>query len=173
MRPRIQIEAKEKNISQQQARQNALKLLDEIAANYSDATIRVADRVLTWLWNKLYNGIDIKFSEQVNELTDKGHEIIYMPCHRSHMDYLLLTYSIYHLGLVPPHIAAGINLNFFPAGGVFRRSGAFFIRRSFAGNKLYSSVFNRLGCARPVRILERLFLSASTLLSMRSCSSHD
>ena len=56
------------------------------------------------------------------------------------MDYLLLTYSIYHLGLVPPHIAAGINLNFFPAGGIFRRSGAF-IRRSFAGNKLYSSVF--------------------------------
>lgn len=137
----IQIEAKEKNISQEQARQNALKLLDEIAANYSDATIRVADRVLTWLWNKLYNGIDIKFSEQVHELTDKGHEIIYMPCHRSHMDYLLLTYSIYHLGLVPPHIAAGINLNFFPAGGIFRRSGAFFIRRSFAGNKLYSSVF--------------------------------
>ncbi|MEI8676858.1 glycerol-3-phosphate 1-O-acyltransferase PlsB [Pseudoalteromonas sp. Hal040] len=137
----IQIEAKEKNISQEQARQNALKLLDEIAANYSDATIRVADRILTWLWNKLYNGIDIKFSEQVHELTDKGHEIIYMPCHRSHMDYLLLTYSIYHLGLVPPHIVAGINLNFFPAGGVFRRSGAFFIRRSFAGNKLYSSVF--------------------------------
>ena len=33
-----------KNISQAQARQNALKLLDEIAANYSDATIRVADR---------------------------------------------------------------------------------------------------------------------------------
>lgn len=137
----IQTEAKEKNISHEQARQNALKLLDEIAANYSDATIRVADRVLTWLWNKLYNGIDIKYTEQLHDLTNKGHEIIYMPCHRSHMDYLLLTYSIYHLGLVPPHIAAGINLNFFPAGGIFRRSGAFFIRRSFAGNKLYSAVF--------------------------------
>ncbi|MGO2074137.1 MAG: glycerol-3-phosphate 1-O-acyltransferase PlsB [Pseudoalteromonas sp.] len=137
----INDEAKSKKISQQQARQNALKLLDEIAANYSDATIRVAERVLTWLWNKLYNGIDIKHTEQLHDLTNKGHEIIYMPCHRSHMDYLLLTYSIYHLGLVPPHIAAGINLNFFPAGGIFRRSGAFFIRRSFAGNKLYSAVF--------------------------------
>lgn len=137
----IQTEANEKNISHEQARQNALKLLDEIAANYSDATIRVAERVLTWLWNKLYNGIDIKYTDQLHDLTNKGHEIIYMPCHRSHMDYLLLTYSIYHLGLVPPHIAAGINLNFFPAGGIFRRSGAFFIRRSFAGNKLYSAVF--------------------------------
>lgn len=137
----IQDEAKAKNISQAQARQNAVKLLNEIAANYSEAMIRVAERFLTWLWNKLYNGIDIKYTEQIHELTNKGHEIIYMPCHRSHMDYLLLTYAIYHQGLVPPHIAAGINLNFFPAGGIFRRSGAFFIRRSFAGNKLYSAVF--------------------------------
>ena len=137
----IQDEAKAKKISQTEARQNAIKLLDEIAANYSEAMIRVADRFLTWLWNKLYNGIDIKHTEQLHELTNKGHEIIYMPCHRSHMDYLLLTYSIYHLGLVPPHIAAGVNLNFFPAGSIFRRSGAFFIRRSFAGNKLYSAIF--------------------------------
>jgi len=137
----IQDEAKAKNITPVEARKNALKLLDEIAANYSEAMIRVGERILTWLWNKLYNGIDIKYTEQIHELTNKGHEIIYMPCHRSHMDYLLLTYAIYHQGLVPPHIAAGINLNFFPAGGIFRRSGAFFIRRSFAGNKLYSTVF--------------------------------
>lgn len=43
--------------------------------------------------------------------------------------------------LVPPHIAAGINLNFWPAGPIFRRLGAFFIRRTFKGNKLYSTVF--------------------------------
>ncbi len=134
-------EAKSKGLSHEEARQNALDLLDEIAANYSDAMVRVADRILTWLWNKLYNGIDVRYADQVRELTDKGHEIIYVPCHRSHMDYLLLTYVIYHQGLVPPHIAAGINLDFFPAGPIFRRSGAFFIRRSFSGNKLYSAVF--------------------------------
>ncbi|EPY1491253.1 glycerol-3-phosphate 1-O-acyltransferase PlsB, partial [Klebsiella michiganensis] len=66
---------------------------------------------------------------------------VYVPCHRSHMDYLLLSYVIYHQGLVPPHIAAGINLNFWPAGPIFRRGGAFFIRRTFKGNKLYSTVF--------------------------------
>ncbi|MDU1084844.1 MAG: glycerol-3-phosphate 1-O-acyltransferase PlsB, partial [Leclercia adecarboxylata] len=38
-------------------------------------------------------------------------------------------------------IAAGINLNFWPAGPIFRRLGAFFIRRTFKGNKLYSTVF--------------------------------
>ncbi|MBD1582372.1 glycerol-3-phosphate 1-O-acyltransferase PlsB [Pseudoalteromonas sp. S16_S37] len=134
-------EAKSKGLSYEEARLNAQELLDEIAANYSDAMVRVGDRILTWLWNKLYNGIEVKYAERVHQLADKGHEIIYVPCHRSHMDYLLLTYVIYHQGLVPPHIAAGVNLNFFPAGGIFRRSGAFFIRRSFAGNKLYSAVF--------------------------------
>ncbi len=39
------------------------------------------------------------------------------------MDYLLLSYVLYHQGLVPPHIAAGINLNFWPAGPIFRRLG--------------------------------------------------
>ncbi|MEI5639909.1 MULTISPECIES: glycerol-3-phosphate 1-O-acyltransferase PlsB [unclassified Pseudoalteromonas] len=134
-------EAKVKGLSQEEARLEAMELLDEIAANYSDAMVRVADRALTWLWNKLYNGIEVNNSEKVQALADKGHEIIYVPCHRSHMDYLLLTYVIYHQGLVPPHIAAGVNLNFFPAGPIFRRSGAFFIRRSFSGNKLYSAVF--------------------------------
>uniref|UniRef100_UPI003BA1BF9C glycerol-3-phosphate 1-O-acyltransferase PlsB n=1 Tax=Aeromonas sp. 604176 TaxID=2712052 RepID=UPI003BA1BF9C len=55
--------------------------------------------------------------------------------------YLLLSYVIYHQGMVPPHIAAGINLNFWPAGPIFRHGGAFFIRRTFKGNPLYSTVF--------------------------------
>jgi glycerol-3-phosphate O-acyltransferase len=77
----------------------------------------------------------------VRALAQNGHEIIYVPCHRSHMDYLLLTYVIYHQGLVTPHIAAGINLNFRPVGGILRKAGAFYLRRSFAGNKLYTAVF--------------------------------
>jgi len=57
------------------------------------------------------------------------------------MDYLLLSYVILQEGLVMPRIAAGINLNFWPAGPIFRKGGAFFIRRSFAGNRLYSTIF--------------------------------
>ena len=53
-----------------------------------------------------------------------GHETVYVPCHRSHMDYLLLSYVLYHEGMVPPHIAAGINLNFFPAGPIFAVAAA-------------------------------------------------
>ncbi|MDP4535649.1 glycerol-3-phosphate 1-O-acyltransferase PlsB [Alkalimonas collagenimarina] len=134
-------EAKTHSITKAAARQRVRKLVLEIAADYRESTLRVGDRVLSWLWNKLYHGLSINHSKQLQELAQKGHEIVYVPCHRSHMDYLLLSYVIYHQGLVPPHIAAGINLNFWPAGPIFRRGGAFFIRRSFSGNKLYSTVF--------------------------------
>lgn len=139
-------EAKSKHISINQARTNAHKLLLEIAADYRSSTLRVADRVLSWLWHKLYTGIKINNADVLRDLAQKGHEIVYVPCHRSHMDYLLLSYVIYQQGLVPPHIAAGINLNFWPAGTIFRRGGAFFIRRSFSGDKLYSAVFREYLC---------------------------
>src|SRR5690606_4352654 len=70
-----------------------------------------------------------------------GSELVYVPCHRSHIDYMLLAYVIYRQGLAPPHIAAGINLNLPIVGRVLRRGGAFFIRRSLHGNALYGAVF--------------------------------
>lgn len=134
-------EARSKKISEEKAQKRAQGYLEEIAADYREGLIRIGDRVMTWLWNRLYNGIDVRHASVVRKLAQDGHEIIYVPCHRSHMDYLLLSYVIYKEGLVPPHIAAGVNLNFWPAGPIFRRGGAFFIRRSFRGNKLYSTVF--------------------------------
>ncbi|MCL2915192.1 glycerol-3-phosphate 1-O-acyltransferase PlsB [Shewanella corallii] len=134
-------EASSKQISESEAKARAIEYMDEIAADYSDSLVRIAERTLTWLWNKLYKGINIRGAEQIRQLHHDGHEIVYVPCHRSHMDYLLLSYILYFQGMVPPHIAAGINLNFWPAGPMFRRGGAFFIRRSFNGNKLYTAVF--------------------------------
>jgi len=134
-------EARSKNISPAAARDEALKLLEEIAADYRESTLRVGDRLLSWLWKKLYTGIKINNAGLIRDLAQRGHEVVYLPCHRSHMDYLLLSYVIYQQGLAAPHIAAGINLNFWPIGKFFRRGGAFFIRRSFSGHKLYSAVF--------------------------------
>ncbi|CAM3104578.1 glycerol-3-phosphate 1-O-acyltransferase PlsB [Vibrio mytili] len=133
--------AKSKNISIDKARKEAHDIMDEIAADFSYSLVKNGDRVLGWLWNKLYQGLHINNASTVRRLAQDGHEIVYVPCHRSHMDYLLLSYVLYNEGMVPPHIAAGINLNFFPAGPIFRRGGAFFIRRSFKGNKLYSTIF--------------------------------
>ncbi|WP_435928180.1 glycerol-3-phosphate 1-O-acyltransferase PlsB [Dryocola sp. BD613] len=137
----VEDEARSKKISHEKAQQNAVALMEEIAANFSYEAIRLTDRVLGLTWNRLYQGINVHNAERVRQLAHDGHEIVYVPCHRSHMDYMLLSYVLYHQGLVPPHIAAGINLNFWPAGPIFRRLGAFFIRRTFKGSKLYSTVF--------------------------------
>ncbi|OBX04573.1 glycerol-3-phosphate acyltransferase [Gallibacterium genomosp. 3] len=134
-------EMSSKKISQEKAEQEARKILEEIAANFNYSSLRVADRFLRWLWNKLYQGISVEHADRVRKLALEGHEIVYVPCHRSHIDYLLLSYVLYHQGLVPPHIAAGINLNFWPVGSMFRSWGAFFIRRTFKGNRLYSTIF--------------------------------
>ncbi|MEI6895983.1 MAG: glycerol-3-phosphate 1-O-acyltransferase PlsB [Psychromonas sp.] len=116
--------------------------LNEISANFSYSFLRVFRLFLKGLWNFIYQGIEVHHSEAVRQACQSGAEIIYMPCHRSHMDYLLISYSLFEQGLVPPHIAAGVNLNFFPIGSIFRRSGAFFLRRSFKDNPLYTQVFN-------------------------------
>ncbi|UUM30738.1 glycerol-3-phosphate 1-O-acyltransferase PlsB [Vibrio japonicus] len=137
----IEDESKAKNISIEKARKEAQDIMDEIAADFSYSLVKNGDRILSWLWNRIYQGLNINNASTVRKLAQDGHEIVYVPCHRSHMDYLLLSYVLYHEGMVPPHIAAGINLNFFPAGPIFRRGGAFFIRRSFKGNKLYSTIF--------------------------------
>ena len=72
-----------------------------------------------------------------------ANEVVYVPCHRSHMDYLLLSYVIYQSGYAIPHIAAGVNLDLPIIGRILRQGGAFFIRRSFAGNALYTTVFTK------------------------------
>ena len=128
-------------ISLEKAQKRAHGYMDEIASDFSYRLIRLGESFLGWLWNKLYRGLSVNGAEKVRQLAQEGHEIVYVPCHRSHMDYLLLSYVIYHQGMVPPHIAAGINLNFWPAGPIFRHGGAFFIRRTFKGNPLYSTVF--------------------------------
>ena len=113
----------------------------EIAADVSYPAIRTMNRVLTRLWNQLYDGIEVSGLERLQSVAD-GHELVYVPCHRSHIDYLLLSYILYGHGFSLPHIAAGINLKLPVVGGLLRRGGAFFLRRTFAGNKLYAAVFN-------------------------------
>ena len=119
---------------------NARKYAFEIAANYSYAFVRVAYFALTWFWNRIYDGVDLRHFRGFQKLAP-DYEVIYVPCHRSHIDYLLVSYFVYINGLVPPHVAAGVNLNLPVLGHFLRMGGAFFLRRSFRSQKLYSAVF--------------------------------
>jgi glycerol-3-phosphate O-acyltransferase len=133
-------EMRAKGISRREALKIAQDYVDEIAANYSHIFIAVIARSLTWFWTRLYDGVELHHFEKVQSVVD-GNEIVYVPCHRSHIDYLLLSYAIYYRGYVVPHIAAGINLNMPLVGRFLRKGGAFYMRRSFKGNALYTMVF--------------------------------
>ncbi|WP_136247479.1 glycerol-3-phosphate 1-O-acyltransferase PlsB [Halomonas borealis] len=113
----------------------------EIAANMSYPVLRFLDGLLGRLWHRLYDGIDLRGLERIKALAGR-HTLVYVPCHRSHIDYLLLSYVLYEQGLMPPHIAAGRNLNMPLVGPLLRRGGAFFLRRSFRGQPLYARVFD-------------------------------
>jgi len=112
----------------------------EIAADYSHPVVRSASFLLTPVWNRIYRGVLVHHLDRLKQAAP-GHEVVYVPSHRSHMDYLLLSYLLYTRGIVPPHIFAGINLNLPVIGTLLRKGGAFFARRSFRGNALYSAVF--------------------------------
>lgn len=135
----ITLESERSNIPAAQAESMAVGYLDEILSDYSYPAMRVFDMGLTWLWTQLYDGIEVHHFQTVRELAE-DYEIIYAPSHRSHIDYLLLSFVVYKRGLMVPYIAAGDNLNLPVLGQLLRGGGAFFIRRSFKGLQLYSAV---------------------------------
>ena len=125
----------------EKAERKARDYVLEIAADVSPITIRMIERFLHWLWHRIYDGIELNHMEHLHDLA-REKELIYVPCHRSHFDYLLLGYIMYKEGLHLPHVAAGVNLNIPIVGGILRRGGGFFLRRSFKGNRIYAAVFD-------------------------------
>jgi glycerol-3-phosphate O-acyltransferase len=56
----------------------ARRYANEIAANYSYTTVRVMERLLTWLWNRLYDGVEVGGIERLKAVA-AGNEVIYVP----------------------------------------------------------------------------------------------
>jgi glycerol-3-phosphate O-acyltransferase len=113
----------------------------EISSDFNIFYLNIFDRLLTWLWQGLFEGIvwDEEGFEKVREAGQRGN-LIFIPCHKSHIDSMILTHLIFQHHLHPPRIAAGKNLSFWPLGHFSRKLGAFFIRRRFLGGKLYLEV---------------------------------
>ena len=100
---------------------------------------RGADRDRQRLFRRLFQRIEARGLEKVAEHARK-HPVVLVPSHRSYFDFLILSWLFYANYLVPPHIAARENMAFGPFGFLFRRAGAFFMRRSF-DDPLYKEVF--------------------------------
>jgi glycerol-3-phosphate O-acyltransferase len=113
----------------------------EISADPNVFYISAMHRLASWMSQQLFEGIafDTQGFERVREASRRGN-LIFVPCHKSHLDYLILNNLIFQHHMPSPRIAAGKNLSFWPVGAIFRGSGAFFIRRRFLGGKLYAEV---------------------------------
>lgn len=119
----------------------AFSLLHELQATPNMSAVMGLGALFHRVFNHIYAGIDYDPAEldRLREAAKEG-TLVLLPSHKSHIDYLVLSYVFHQRNLQIPLIAAGDNLNFFPLGAVFRRGGAFFIRRSFKGDRLYQAV---------------------------------
>ncbi len=134
--------AAKKNIPLYKVNKKAAGYIKEIAANYNLRVINFASWLLTWIFKNIFEDLVVN-QDEINRMREKSTKapLVLVPCHKSHLDYLLLPYVMFKNNMPCPHIAAGKNLSFWPLGPLFRRAGAFFIRRTFKGAELYSKVF--------------------------------
>ncbi|MBT7610872.1 MAG: hypothetical protein HN576_14010 [Bacteriovoracaceae bacterium] len=131
--PKIVERMKEKGVG----KDKVLKNLNEIKAEFSEKYIKTFETILDSTLGKLYDGLyfnenNIDFEKLVEE-----NSVVLVPNHQSHADYLAINYLVYKNYRFPLYVAGGSNLNIFPIGPLFRKSGCFFIRRSFANDILY------------------------------------
>jgi glycerol-3-phosphate O-acyltransferase len=136
-------QAKSRNEPLHEIRKHADGFIDEIAARYNHFFLSVIAKPTGWILNTMFDGtvVDKEGLQRIKFMSQKG-PLILIPCHKSHIDYLILSYELYQNNMPCPHIAAGKNLSFWPMGPFFRAGGAFFIRRTFRGAVLYSRVFS-------------------------------
>lgn len=136
--------ASKENVDRKKIMSRAYGDLTEIVANYRYRTIEILYVILRWFFNRVFDGVSLR-EEQLGNVRDqmKAKPLVFVSCHRSHLDYLVIPYILFDHDMVTPHIAAGINLSFWPFGPIARTAGAFFIRRSFRGDVLYSTALRK------------------------------
>ncbi|MBM4777669.1 MAG: glycerol-3-phosphate acyltransferase [Archangiaceae bacterium] len=134
--------AKEQNKSIESVNRTAKRNFEAIAARYSPSTVGFTAPILHWVFNRIYDGVEVDEAGLERAMKAAAHApMVLTPSHKSHVDYLIMSYVLFQRGYTVPLVAAGANLSFFPLGPFLRRGGAFFLRRSFKGDKLYTATF--------------------------------
>ena len=135
---------KEKKATQEELNQETAKILDEMGHSFDLKIVRLLGYVLMKVFKRIYKNIyyNSDLSAKINEIT-KRYPIIYLPNHRSYMDFLLVSLICFHTSIQLPSVAAGEDfLGLSHASKLLRGSGAFFIRRTFGSDELYWAIFH-------------------------------
>uniref|UniRef100_G1NHV4 Dihydroxyacetone phosphate acyltransferase n=1 Tax=Meleagris gallopavo TaxID=9103 RepID=G1NHV4_MELGA len=135
--------AKEMGESPDIIQEEATEILDEMGHSMQLGTVRFFAFTLSKIFKQLFQRVCVN-EEGMQRLQRaiQEHPVVLLPSHRSYVDFLMLSYLLYTYDLALPVIAAGIDfLGMKIVGELLRRAGAFFMRRSFGGNRLYWAVF--------------------------------
>ncbi|KAM9258949.1 dihydroxyacetone phosphate acyltransferase [Cariama cristata] len=135
--------AKEMGESPDIIQEEAMEILDEMGHSMQLGAVRFFAFTLSKIFKQLFQRVCVN-EEGMQRLQHaiQEHPVVLLPSHRSYVDFLMLSYLLYTYDLALPVIAAGIDfLGMKIVGELLRRAGAFFMRRSFGGNRLYWAVF--------------------------------
>ncbi|KAI8385656.1 hypothetical protein BD560DRAFT_383998 [Blakeslea trispora] len=113
----------------------------------SRRTFRLLSFAVNVILVRLYHqGLHIRESEWV-ELKrvallaqEKKQSLLFLPSHKSHIDYMVVSYLMFRLGIQIPHVVAGDNLDMPVVGRLLKSAGAVYIRREWGGDELYKTV---------------------------------
>ncbi|PGH19551.1 hypothetical protein AJ80_03887 [Polytolypa hystricis UAMH7299] len=139
---------KRQNEIETQLREVVDTMIDNMVCKMeSQRFIRGAYYFCTQLLTRTYHqGIHVSSEEvlrlrSVAETAAKNKQsIVFLPSHKSHVDYVSLQIICYRLGIGLPIIVAGDNLNIPVLGSFLQRAGAMWIRRSFGDDPLYHTL---------------------------------
>ena len=138
-----QIERNESR-SKEEVLKQAEAILKELAYTDHMSLVRVFGYTLYHVLNSIYTDgvfVNMDAAEKIREIL-VHHPVVFMPSHRSYMDFLMLSFVCFYLNLPLPAIAAGMDFKSMTAiSTILRASGAFFMRRSFGSDRLYWAIF--------------------------------
>lgn len=144
MRELAREEARALGVSEQDVLRRMERDYDSIAAHFRWGVIRALHVLLRPLWTRVFSGVDVtpEDLDRIRTAMRDGTAIL-VPCHKSHFDYVLLSWVFFQHDLIVPHVVAGMNLAIWPVSTLLRGAGGFFVKRTFAGERVFPAVFSR------------------------------
>lgn len=123
----------------------AASILSTMAAQVDYKTVRKFGWLLRKVCRNMYDQIHVDetgLTRIRDLLAERRGSVVLVPTHRSYVDFLLMSYVFFAYNIPVPYVAAGEDfLNMGSLTQLLRESGAYFIRRSFSDDPLYSAVF--------------------------------
>ncbi|TMW55748.1 hypothetical protein Poli38472_010630 [Pythium oligandrum] len=132
----------------EEALRRVRRIFDSLKSDMVMPAVRCLGWILTKTWRMLFSGmhVDVESLQRVREVLEASSpnvSVVFTPTHKTHLDYLIISYLCFAYGIPLPRIAAGNNLDLPLIGSFLRANGSFFIRRSFKNDDLYKQVLQQ------------------------------